>query len=203
MRPAGQTSQLQLIPAVTVMGDTGKTLVRKCWSLLAKASEDAKIAPEQGDCFAAELYLRAHRFQDTVRTANGIPAAKIRATAQRWLALGYYGCGETECAKQAVLRYAWLSPQRFDSLIAEINNTELTRDWSRFQDDLEELDADWFPAWCVHENKFVNTALDNLPAGDGVTAYRLISDLAIRERNGICPTVIEKRMRLKAFSLFT
>jgi hypothetical protein len=96
-----------------------------------------------------------------------------------------------------VLRYAWLSPQRFDSLIAEINNTELTRDWSRFQDDLEELDADWFPAWCVHENKFVNTALDNLPAGDGVTAYRLISDLAIRERNGICPTVIEKRMRLK------
>lgn len=187
----------QIIPAAIVMGNAGVDLVRKCWGILAKASEKAGIAPEHCDCFAAELYLRAQQFPDVVRIAKKIPSAEMRAAVQRWLGLGYYGCGETEQARRAVLRYAWLAPQRFDTFVDETGDTQLSRDWSDFQDDLGELDATWFPAWCAHEKKAGVYMLDDLPTSDGSMAYRLVAGLAIRERGGISSAVCEDRARLK------
>lgn len=187
----------QIIPAAMVMGNAGDDLVRKCWGILAKASEKAGIAPEHCDCFAAELYLRAQQFPDVVRIAQKVPGAEMRAAAQRWLGLGYYGCGETERARRAVLRYAWLAPQRFDAFVGETGDTQLARDWSDFQADLGDLDATWFPAWCAHEKKAGVSILDNLPTSDGGMAYRLVMNLTIRERGGLCSAVYEERARLK------
>lgn len=187
----------QIIPAAIVMGNAGVDLARKCWGILAKASERAGIAPEHCDYFAAELYLRAQQFPDAVRIAKEVPGAEMRVAAQRWLGLGYYGRGETEQARRAVLRYAWLAPQRFDAFVDEIGDTQLARDWSDFQADLGDLDATWFPAWCAHEKKAGVSILDNLPASDGGMAYRLVVGLAIRERGGISGAVCEDRARLK------
>jgi hypothetical protein len=187
----------QIIPAAIVMGNSGVDLARKCWGILAKASEEAGIAPEHYDYFAAELYLRAQQFPEVVRTARRVPGAEMRAMVQRWLGLGYYGCGETEQAMGAALRYAWLAPQRFDAFVDEIGDTELARDWNDFQADLGDLDATWFPAWYAHEQKVSTSILDKLPTSDGGMAYRLIINLAIRERGGLGPAVIEDRARLK------
>ena len=187
----------QIIPAAIVMGNAGFDLVRKCWGILAKASEEIGIGPEHYDYFAAELYLRAQQFPDTVRTAQMAPGAEMRAAVQRWLGLGYYGCGKTEQAMRSVLRYAWLAPQRFNAFVDEIGDTELARDWNNFQADLGELDATWFPAWCAHEQKTSTSMLDKLPTSDGSMAYRLVMGLAIRERGGLCLAVIDDRARLK------
>lgn len=187
----------QIIPAAIVMGNAGVDLVRKCWAILAKASEGAGIDPEHYDCFAAELYLRAQQFHDVVRTAQRVSGAEMRATVQRLLGLGYYGCGETEQAMRAVLRYAWLAPQRFNAFIDEVPDAKLARDWNDFQADLGDLDATWFPAWCAHEKKAGISMLDKLPASEGCMAYRLVMDLAIRERGGLCRAVYEDRARLK------
>ena len=187
----------QIIPETIVMGNAGGDLVRRCWSILAKASEGAGTAPEYSNCFAAELYLRAQHFSDVVRTAQGVSGADMRAVAQRWLGLGFYGCGETEQARRAVLRYAWLAPQRFNAFVDETGDTKLARDWSDFQADLGDLDATWFPAWCVHEKKAAMPMLENLPGSDGGMAYRLTMDLTILERGGLCPAVYETRARLK------
>ncbi len=187
----------QLIPAAAVMGIAGDELVRKCWRILAKASEKAGITPEHHDCFAAELYLRARHFADVVRIAKMLPGAEMRAVAQRWLGLGYFGCGEVEPARGAALRYAWLVPQRFNFFIKEAGDAELARDWSNFQADLGDLDATWFPAWCAHEKKAALPASDNLPDTDGARAYRAVMDLAILERGGLGPAVYETRARLK------
>lgn len=187
----------QITSASVIMGSAGDDLIRKCWGVLAKASENAGIAPEYRDYFAAELYLRAQQFPDAVRVAQKAPGAEMRAAVQRWLGLGYYGCGETESARRAVLRYAWLAPQRFDAFVDETGDAQLARDWSDFQADLGDLDATWFPAWCAHEKKAGISILDNLPTGDGSTAYRLVTGLAIRERGGLCPAVYEDRARLK------
>jgi hypothetical protein len=186
-----------IIPAATVIGNAGVDLVRNCWGILAKASEGAGVTPDHSDFFAAELYLRAQQFHDVVRTAKRIPGAEMRAVALRWMGLGYYGCGEPEQARSAVLRYAWLAPQRFDAFVEEIRDMELDRDWSDFQADLGDLDATWFPVWCAHEKKAGTSILDNLPATDGGMAYRLVTGLAIRERSGLCPAVYEDRARLK------
>lgn len=187
----------QIIPAAVVMGDAGDDLVRKCWCILAKASERAGIAPDHCDHFAAELYLRARQFPDAVRTAQRVSGAEMRVAVQRWLGLGFYGCGKTGQAMEAVLRYAWLAPQQFDTFVDETGDTKLARDWSCFQADLGDLDATWFPAWCAHEKKAGTAILDNLPASDGGMAYRLVMNLAIRERGGLCPAVYEDRARLK------
>ena len=187
----------QIIPAAIVMGNAGVDLVRKCWGFLAKASEGADIAPEHYYYFAAELYLRAQQFPDAVRTAKRVPGAEMRAAVQRWLGLGYYGCGETEQAMRAALRYAWLAPQRFSAFVDEMRDTKLARNWADFQADLGDLDATWFPAWCAHEQKIDSPMLDKLPASDGSMAYRLVMGLAIRERGGLCAAVIEDRGRLK------
>jgi len=187
----------QIIPAATVMGNAGIELARKCWGVLSKASEKAGIAPEHSDHFAAELYLRAQQFTDAVRIAQKVPGAEMRAAVQRWLGLGYYGCGETEQAGRAVLRYAWLAPQRFDAFVDEAGDAQLARDWSDFQNDLGDLDATWFPAWCAHEKKAGAAILENLPTSDGGMAYRLVTGLAIRERGGLCSAVYEDRARLK------
>ncbi len=187
----------QIIPAATVMGSAGDTLIRKCWGVLAKLSEKAGIDPKQRNCFAAELYLRAHQFHDVVRTAQKIPGADMRAAAQRWLGLGYAGCGETGYARSAALRFAWLSPQELDGFVDEMRDTELARDWSRCQADLEDLDATWFPAWCANEKVAGIPVLDNFPVNDGSSAYRLVVSLGLRERKGICRMVFEERSRLK------
>lgn len=197
------TAQLiseRITPAAATMGNAGMTLVRKCWSDLAKASEAAGIGPEHPDCFAAELYLRAEQSPDVVRTAQGVPGAAMRAAVQRWLGLGYYRCGETEPGRRAVLRYAWLAPQRFSLIVEEMSDAALARDWRDFQADLGDLDATWFPAWCAHEKKGGATLLDNLPQGDGPTAYRLVAGLTIRERGGLCSAVYEDRAHLKRLS---
>lgn len=187
----------KIIPAAAVMGNAGGDLVRKCWRILASASERVCVAPEHYDYFAAELYLRGQQFHDVVRTALKIPGGEMRAAALRWMGLGYYGCGEPEQARSAVLRYAWLAPQRFDAFVDEIRDIELDRDWSDFQADLGDLDATWFPAWCAHEKKAGTPILDNLPTTDGGMAYRLVTGLAIRERAGLCRAVYEDRARLK------
>jgi hypothetical protein len=194
---AEQLIRERVMPAATIMGDAGVALVQRSWSVLAKASEAARIGPEHCDCFAAELYLRAQQFPDVVRTAQGLPGAEMRAAVQRWLGLGYCGCGEAEQAGRAVLRYAWLAPQRFHVFVEEMRDAMLARDWRSFQADLGDLDATWFPAWCVQEKKADSTLLDNLPTADGATAYRLVVGLAIRERGGLCPAVYEDRARLK------
>jgi hypothetical protein len=191
----------QIIPATAAaMGAAGMTLLRKLWSDLARASEAAGIGPEHPDCFAAELYLRAEQAPAVVRTAQGVPGAAMRAAVQRWLSLGYYRCGKAEPSRSAVLRYAWLAPQRLPLLVEEMRDTALARDWRDFQSDLGDLDATWFPAWCAHEKKGGTTLLDNLPQGDGPTAYRLVAGLAIRERAGLGPAVYEDRAHLKRLS---
>jgi hypothetical protein len=187
----------QIIPAAIVMGNAGDALVRKCWGGLAQASEKIGIPPEHRDCFAAELYLRAQQFADAVRTAQSAPGGAMRAAVQRWLGLGFYGCGAKVQAKSAALRYAWLAPQRFDSFVAETGDVELARDWLDFQADLGDLDATWFPAWCAHEGKTDVAISDNVPASDGGMAYRLVIGLLIRERGGLGPDVYEDRKSLK------
>lgn len=194
---AAQLIREQIIPAAAMMGNAGMTLVRSCWSDLARASEAIGIGPDHADCFAAELYFRARLLPDVVRTAQGIPGAAMRAAVQRWLGLGYYRCGEPEPARSAVLRYAWLAPQRFSAFVEEMGDAALTRDWRNFQADLGDLDATWFPAWCAHEKKAGATVLDNLPSGDGPLAYRLVAGLVIRERDGLCAAIYEDRARLK------
>lgn len=186
-----------IIPAAAVMGNAGVDLVRKCWCILARSSERVCVTPEHYDYFAAELYLRGQQFHDAVRTAKKIPGAEMRAAAQRWMGLGYYGCGEPDLARSAVLRYAWLAPRQFDAFVDEIEDKELDRDWSDFQADLGELDATWFPAWCAHEKKAGTSILDNLPTTDGGMAYRLVTGLAMRERGGLGRAVYEDRARLK------
>jgi len=187
----------QIVPAAVVMGSSGGNLLRKCWGILAKASEGAGIGPEHSDYFSAEFYLRAQQFSEVVRTAQRIPGAEMRASAQRWLGLGFYGSGETNQARQAALPYAWLAPQRFDSFVDETGDAELARDWSDFQADLGELDATWFPAWSANEQKDGIPMRDNLPTSDGGMAYRLVTNLAIRERGGLGPALYEDRARLR------
>ena len=143
---AAQLILEKIIPAASTMGSAGITLVRKCWSDLARASETIGIGPDRTDCFAAELYLRAQQWPDVVRTAKGIPDAAMRAAAQRWLGLGYYHCGEIESARSAAFRYAWIVPQRFGYFVEEMIDAALARDWRNFQADLGDLDATWFPA---------------------------------------------------------
>lgn len=187
----------QLTPAAMAMGSAASDWLRKCWSELAKSSERAGVAPQHPGCFSAELYLRAHQFSDVVRTARQVAGADFRAAVQRWLGLGLYSCGEMALSRDAAARYAWLSPQGFNAFVAEMGDAELARDWLDFQADLGDLDASWFPAWCVHENRAISTRLDNLPDNAGAAAYRLVTGLAIRERGGICPAVYEHRARLK------
>ncbi len=187
----------QIIPATSVMGPAGDVLLRKVWGAMAKLSENSGIDAKHSDCFAAALYLRAYQFNHAVRTAKVLPGADMRAAVQRWLALGYAGSGEMEHARRAALRFAWLSPQEFDGFVGEMHDKELLRDWNKFQADLEDLDATWFPAWCANEKKADTPILDNLPVHDGCSAYRLVVSLGLRERTGISSAVLAERARLK------
>ncbi len=189
--------QERILPATSILGSAGVAWSRNRWADLARASEAAKVGPECRDCFAAELYLRAQQYRDVVRTAGNLAGAMLRADVQRWLALGYQGCENTEQSRKAALRYAWLAPEAFGTLVTELGNALLLRDWRAFQADLGDLDATWFPAWCAHESKVGSTLLDALPKGDGPRAYQLLVGLLMRERGGLGPVVYQDRARLK------
>lgn len=187
----------QIIPAAAVMGHKRGALIHKYWHTLALTSEKWGIPPERQALFSAELYWRAQQYSELVRTAQTVSGGLMRAAVQRWLGLGLYGCGAVKQGRQAVFRYAWLAPQKFDGLVDEIADLELSRDWNNFQNDLDQLDASWFPAWCANDKKNFLCAPENLPAGEGCSAYRLLMGLNIREHGGICPVVYEDRQHLK------
>lgn len=197
---AVQSVEQRIVPTAAIMGNARRSLLDKIWLDLGRASEKAGIGHERHHCFSAELYLRAHQFRDVVRMATDVPGADRHAAVQRWLGLGYGGCGELELARAAALRYAWLAPQRFGALLGEMGDAALSRDWRDFQSDLGNLDATWFPAWCAHEKKGGSTVLDNLPPGDGPMAYCVVTGLVMRERAGLCPAVYEDRAKLKRLS---
>lgn len=186
-----------IVPAATILGEQGRALLRKCWADLAGAAEACGAGPENRTCFAAELHLRAGQFPEAVRTAQKVPGGALRSAVQRWLALGYAGCGDVKQARNAALRYAWLDPQGFGNFLAELRDAALDRDWRDFQSDLGDLDATWFPAWCAHEQKADAALLENLPGNSGAKAYRLVIGLAIRERGGLGTAVFEDRAQLK------
>lgn len=186
-----------IAPAAVILGGQGSALLRKCWADLAAASEACGIGPDDRACFAAEFHWRAKQFPEVVRTSIGVPGAALRSAVQRWLALGYAGSGDMPRARNAALRHAWLAPLDFGSLLAELRDPALDKDWRAFQADLGDLDATWFPAWCAHERKADASLLDHLPEIDGARAYRLVTGLAIRERAGLSAAVFEDRAQLK------
>jgi len=137
----------RIVPAAEAMGRAGTMLLRRCWSDLARRAEVAGVGAQHPDSFAAEPHLRAGQPRDAVRTASDLPGADRRAAVQRWLAQGHFRCAGKEASLTSALRYAWLAPQRFNALVEQLSDPQLTRHWQSFQADLDELDATWFPAW--------------------------------------------------------
>lgn len=187
----------QLIPLTQKMGDGGRTLLRKMWSDLANASAVAKIDYAEGLTYPAELHWRAEQYAEMVRAAQLVPDADMQAPVQRWLALGHQKCGDNKMARLAALRFAWLAPQQFDILMTEINNLKLTKDWKAFQNDLSDLDATWFPVWCLHEHKADGLNLAPYPQNSGAMAYSILIDLIAQERAGLSEAIFTDRARLK------
>jgi len=187
----------QLIPLTKKMGNAGHTLLRKMWADLANASTVANIDYTDGLTYTAELHWHAEQYAEMVRTAQQVPDADMQAPVQRWLALGHQKCGDHKMARLAALRFAWLAPQQFDMLITEINNLKLTKDWKAFQNDLGDLDATWFPIWCLHEHKADGLNLAPYPQNSGAMAYPILIDLIAQERVGLSEAIFTDRARLK------
>jgi len=186
-----------VLPAAAVLGSRADDFLRPVWRRLAATAHAFDGAFPEVDRVA--LLLRAGDHEAAETAAREIAGGQRLAVVQRWLCLACHPRFGLDGALAPLFRFAWLAPLRLEGIVAELDDTLLTKAWREFLGVLGNLDASWFPAWYLAEHPatpfIVEANPDEIPAA--VACRRLMCILAL-EKQGHSPALVTQRAKLKA-----
>ena len=128
--------------------------------------------------------------------------------ALHWLTVARYRLRGLDAARGSLFALAWRQPDRLATVLAELADELLDRQWQAFQracdwDDILEADLpSWFPAWYLVEHPAAGKALADatFPNCAPAEAARLLLHLFDVERQGNSRTLVEVRARLRSLN---
>lgn len=190
--------EYQLLPACRALGAAAEAFVRPFWRDLAELAESLpNLLPDFPRAHAAALWLRAGDPRRAEVAALKIARGNDSARVQRWLCLACQAQGRLRESPLPLFRHAWLAPQEFAGLIAELAAKDWQRAWQDFGHALGDLDANWFPAWYLAEHPGELFDETDAPELACARASALVVRLRTLERQGYSHALVAKRQQLR------
>lgn len=190
--------ECHLLPASRAMGAPAEAFVLPFWVALAElAGSLPNLLADFPQAHAAALWLRAGDSRGAEAVALTIAHGNGSVWVQRWLCLAFQAQDRLRESPMPLFRHAWLAPQKFGDLIAELADKDWQRAWQDFGHALGDLDADWFPAWYLAEHPGVPFDETDAPELESVRASVLVARLRILERQGYSHALVVKRQKLR------
>ena len=188
-----------------MLGSAAPAFVEGLFRDLAEAARGVAYEPAHATAHRAGLCLRSGEWAGAEEAASSIPESARNPDALHWLSVARYRRHGLAAARASLFALAWHAPRRLASVLAELGDELLEREWWAFERACEwesveenELPA-WFPAWYLLEHPVVGkelsgTAFPDTPAAD---AARLLAQLIELERQGNQPRLVGARERLR------
>lgn len=206
----------EIAPAAgQALGPAAQALVRGFFHDLAGAARGLGYEPARPTAHRAWLCLRCGEWAEAEEAARAIPGSNRNPDALHWLGVARYRRYGLAAARASLFALAWHAPHRLPSILAELGDELLDRDWQAFEGACEwesveeaELPA-WFPAWYLLAHPVVAKELSDAASPDTppANAARLLVELAELERQGnqrrlVCQREQLRRLNPEFFSLY-
>lgn len=196
----------RIVPAAGVLGAAARDFFQGFWLQLARAANHP-FDRDRPQCHAAGLFLRAQAYDAVEAVASGIVDAQTEPAVLRWRALARYHLGGLPAARWQIFSLAWYAADSFPDFLGELRDAQLDQDWLGFQAAVEELEVEWFPAWCLLQQPAVAAEIGSQlpPASEqaaasipAMQACLLLIRIVALEKQGLSSALVEQRARLKA-----
>ncbi len=176
---------------------------------LAETSKDLPYDPAHGKAHRAWLSLRCGDWELAEEAALAIPSATEIPDALHWLTVARRRQRGLAAARPTLFALAWRDPPRLATVIDELQDEVLERDFSRFNGACEWTDVGasdlpaWFPAWYTLEHPAAAADFDvgersDAPAGQ---AARLVARILECERQGNWKQLVALRAHLRRLNV--
>ena len=195
----------EIAPAARqALGPAAEAFVGGFFHDLAGAARGLGYEPARATAHRAWLCLRCGEWADAEEAARAIPGSTRNPDALHWLCVARYRRYGLAAARSSLFALAWHAPQRLPSILAELDDELLDRDW-QFErasewESVQESDLPaWFPAWYLLEHPVVGKELSDaaFPDTPPANAARLLVELVELERQGNQPKLAGQRERLR------
>jgi hypothetical protein len=202
-------ARLALIQTITpaaqsCLGQQADAWLRSHWQKLAQRAAALSYRADKPDEHAAPLWLRTENWQACAEAASSIASWRRIPTPLSWMLQARLKTQGLLANWGLLAELAWLSPQRLQSVIAQVDDPILVALVSKFElvfeDTGDERDLAWFPAWILTERPALASALTQAQAGqhsEPEQAMRLLLMLLGLERQGRQRDIVETRQSLR------
>jgi hypothetical protein len=198
-----------IAPAASeALGDWANDMLAPFFRDLAEASRGLPYDPSHASVHRARLSLRCGDWTEAEEAALAIPHASNVPDALHWLAVARYRQHGLSVTRSTLFALAWCNPGRLASLIAELRDEALERDFMAFNRVSEwsgiaasDLPA-WFPAWYVLEHPAAAADVDDGKRSTAAPARaaRLVARILEVERQGDWKRLVALREELNSVS---
>jgi hypothetical protein len=201
--------ELVLAPAARqALGPAATQMLDAFFRDLAQASRGLPYDPARPSAHEAWLRLCCGDWVEAETVALSIPRAAEIPDALHWLTVARYRQRGLAAARPTLFALAWHDPQRLATLVGELSDELLERDFRSFEGacewaDIEENElAAWFPAWYILEHPVAGKDVDDLepPPGAPAKAAKLLVRIFELERQADWRALVGLRERLRLMS---
>jgi hypothetical protein len=203
---AVQRIVVQVQPAVEALmrGEAG-SFMRPFWLDLAKAPGSQAFDAGFPQSFSACLYLRSGDNLAAIKAVESVPNWQNNPDLLCWLCLARYRANGLDGCRSLLIKLAFLWPKHFPTIINEIADPQIRREWIAFKSEFDWFDPDdelagaWFPVWQLLEYSDTQVASDALPelTTPAVEAFDLLGRLIKLEKRGLSPALVSLRSQLR------
>ena len=197
-----------ITPAASqALGSRANDVLASFFRDLAEASRGLAYDPSHAKTHRAWLSLRCGDWTEAEEAVLAIPDASDIPDALHWLAVARHRRHGLSEARPTLFALAWRDPGRLPSVIAELHDDALERDFKVFTDrewpniPPSDLPA-WFPAWYVLEHPVAAADVDHGKRSRAAhaRAARLVARILEVERQADWKRLIALREELASVS---
>ena len=192
--------------ARAAMGEKAADFMRPLWRELARDACAHAYDPAFAQSYSAPLYLRCGDAEAALAAAQAIAHHDDNVDALHWLAVARHRIDGLDASRTPIMRLALIGPERLPTVLSEIDDPLLSRDWHAFHgachwlDPQDEATAAWFPAWHLVEYPGIRIDLGAsaaLPATRAAQAFVELARLLGLEKQGYSSALVSARRRLR------
>lgn len=194
-----------LIPAAqSCLGRQAETWLGSHWQNLAQRAAGLSYLADRPDDHAAPLWLRAGNWQACAEAVSSMASWRRIPTPLSWMLHARLKTQGLLANWGLLSELAWLSPQRLQGVIEQVDDPILaalvTKFELAFEDSGNVRDLAWFPAWVLTERPALASALTQAQVSqhsEPEQAMRLLLVLLGLERQGRQRDIVEGRKSLQ------